>query len=126
MKKLFAISVLILAAVIVTACAPAPKLTQGLAQMPEEGQKLISWLVTAGVTWLLLQASIFFKVELGGYVNAVAVAISPIIVAIFEYWLNFIPQIYDNVVLTVIHLIVLLVGSIGTWFLFQRNAPKLR
>jgi len=126
MKSIFRIFLLILLGLVVlTACAPA--FVQSLVgPLPDEAQNLIFILLTAAVTWALLKLSVFFKVDLSGYANAVAVALAPIIVAMIERWLAVIPPAFDNIVLTIIHLIVLLVGSIGTFFLLQRKAPRLR
>jgi len=107
------------------ACAPTA-IQSLVGPLPEEAQTLIFILLTAAVTWVLLKLSEVFKIDLSGYANAIAVALAPIIVAIIEDWLALIPPAFDNIVLTVIHLIVLLVGSIGTFFLLQRKAPRLR
>ena len=126
MKSIFRIFLLILLGLVVlTACAPTA--VQSLVgPLPDEAQNLIFILLTAAVTWVLLKLSAVFKIDLSGYANAIAVAISPIIVAMIERWLAVIPPAFDNIVLTIIHLIVLLVGSIGTFFLLQRTAPRLR
>lgn len=107
----------------ITACSP---ISQGLMQLPDEGRLLVLMLVTAGVNWLLLQLSLFFKVELQGYANALAAAIAPIFVVLIESGLQLIPPVFDNLVLSIIHLIVLAVGSIGAFFIFRRKAPSLR
>lgn len=109
---------------LLTACAPT---VQGLTQLPDEGRLLILSLVTAGVTWVLLKLSELLKIDLSGYTNAIAAALAPIIVAAIESYLQLIPPAFDNIVLTVIHLLVLLLGSLGTIWLAQRKpAPSLR
>ena len=105
------------------ACSPT---AQGLMQLPDEGRILVLSLLSAGLTWLLLKASEFFKVDLSGYANAVAAALAPIIITAIERFLQLIPPVLDNLVLSLIHLLVLLVGSLGTFFLFKRKAPSLR
>lgn len=121
--KLRVLPLLLLMSFVFSACAPA---VAGLAQLPDEGSLLVFTLVTAGVTWLLLKLSEVTGRDLGGYANAIATAIAPILVTLIESYLNLIDPIFDNIVLTIIHLIVLLVGSIGTFFLFKRKAPSLR
>ena len=111
--------------VFLAACAPTA-IQSLVGPLPEEAQTLIFILLTAAVTWVLLKLSEVFKIDLSGYANAIAVALAPIIVAVIERWLALIPPAFDNIVLTIIHLIVLLVGSIGTFFLLQRKAPRLR
>ena len=83
--------------------------------LPEEGQLLILSLVTAGVTWLLLKLSQVSGVDLSGYASAVAAVLAPIIVTVAEHFLQLIPPIFDNLVLTLIHLLVLLLGGLGTF-----------
>jgi hypothetical protein len=119
MKKLS----LFVFALLLTACAPA---VQGLTQLPDEGRLLVFVVISAAVTWLLLKLSEVSGVDLKGYAPAVAAALAPILVALIEYGLGLIPSIYDNFVLTIIHLLVLLVGSLGTFFLVKRKAPTLR
>jgi hypothetical protein len=107
-------------------CAAAQGFVHPLVGLPDEGRLLVLMAVTAGVTWLLLKASIVFKVDLSGYANVVTVALAPIVITLIEAGLKLIPPVFDNVVLTIIHLIVLLVGSVGTFFMLQRRAPSLR
>jgi hypothetical protein len=109
-----------------SACSGMEQGAAQLAGLPDDAQVLIFSLITAGVTWLLLKASEFFKIDLSGYANAAAAAIAPILIAIIESWLGLIPPVFDNLVLSIIHLIVLLIGSLGAFFLFKRKAPSLR
>lgn len=113
----------ILVALILTACAPA---VQGLAQLPDEGRNLVFIVLSAILTFLLLKLSEFTGIDLKGYAPAVATALAPVIIAIIESWLQLIPPLFDNVVLTIIHLIVLLVGSLGTFYLIKRKPATLR
>jgi uncharacterized transporter YbjL len=123
MKKIITL-ILVLFVLALTGCAAQAAQLQ---QLPEEGVNLVFILVTAAVTWLLLTLKDFFKIDLSGYAGALAAALAPLLVAWFESYLQLIPAIFDNVVLTVIHLIVLLVGSLGTFWLFQRKAaPSLK
>jgi hypothetical protein len=89
---------------------------QTLVALPDEGKILIMTLLSAGLTWLLLQVGKRIPVDLSGYGPALAAAIAPIITVVIEYFLQMIPATYDSIVLTVIHLIVVAVGSLG---LFQ-------
>lgn len=99
---------------------------QGLIALPDEARLLILSLITAGVMWVLLWLSARFGVDLSGWANAVAAALAPIIITVIESWLQLIPPAFDNIVLTIIHLLVLLIGSLGAFFLFKRKAPSLR
>lgn len=122
MKKLF----VILLIVFLTACAPAVGAVAPLLELPDEGRILILSLISAGVTWVLLKLSEVFKIDLSGWSNAVAAALAPILITIVETWLQLIPPIFDNLVLSIIHLLVLLVGSLGVFFLAKRRAPSIR
>lgn len=122
--KLRNIFLFVAMAFVLSACAT--QAVAQLAQLPDEGRNLVFILLSAGITWLLLKLSERTGVDLGGYANAIATALAPIIVTLIESALNLIDPIFDNIVLTIIHLIVLLVGSIGTFFLFRRKAPSLQ
>jgi len=113
----------VLVILVLTACAPA---VQGLTQLPDEGRQLVFILLAAGVTYLLLQLSALTGIDLKGYAPAIATALGPVIITILESYLQLIPPAFDNFVLTIIHLIVLLVGSLGTFFLVRRKPATLR
>lgn len=86
-----------------------------LVALPDDALKLILALVTAGVAWLLL------KVNMGQYTQLLAAAIAPIIIAAIESALGMIDPVFDNLLLSIIHLLVLFIsGSIGTLLLFKR------
>lgn len=112
LKILFVALVL---AVLLVACAPAnqPGLAANLMQLPDEGRVLIMTLLTAGLTWLLLQIGKVIPVDFSGYGAAVAAALAPIIITAIEYFLQMIPPTYDQLVLTLIHLLVVGLGSVG-------------
>jgi hypothetical protein len=126
MKKI-SLFVLILVMFILAACvavpavAPTSSFAQSLVALPDEGRLLILSLLTAGLTWLLLQLSVLLKIELSGYVQPLAMALAPVLIATLENYLQMIPPALDNIALTVIHLIILLVGSVGTFMLFRRS-----
>lgn len=127
MKKLLLIlAVLFLAGcVAVPAVAPQSAFGQGLIGLPDEARLLILSLLTAGVTWLLLQLSVVLKIDLAGYVQPIVAILAPIIVTFLENLLATIPPAFDNIVLTLIHLAVLLLGSLGGFVLFKRvREPK--
>ena len=103
-----------------------PQTGNSLAKLPDEGGLLLTSLLTAGVGWVLLQLGTSLGVDLKGYIQPVTVVLAPILITIIENYLNLIPSVYDNIVITVIHLIVLAVGMVGWNFLFKRAAsPKV-
>lgn len=124
--KLKTLFVLVMTGLVLTACAAGQSLGQTLTQLPDEGVQLVFFVVSAGVTWCLLKLSEVTNVDLKGYAPAVAVALAPILTALIESWLQLIPPAFDNIVLTIIHLIVLAVGSLGVFFIAKRKAPSLR
>lgn len=126
MKLFRLLTLVLLSAFILAGCAAAQGFVHPLVGLPDEGRLLVLIAVTAGVNWLLLKGSIIFKVDLSGHVSVVAAALAPIIITLIEAGLKLIPSMFDNIVLTIIHLIVLLVGSVGTFFLIRRNTPHLR
>lgn len=127
MKKFGRLFLFVFVVVLLVACSPARSAVAPLMQLPDEGRMLVLILLTAAVTWLLLKLSEILKVDLSGHANAVAAAIAPILVTVIESWLQLIPPAFDNIVLTIIHLLVLLVGSLGSIWLAQRKpAPSLR
>lgn len=116
MKRFLKIAlVLALFAVMLVACAPAsqPGLAANLMQLPDEGRVLIMTLLTAGLTWLLLQLGKVIPVDFSGYGAVIAAALAPVIITAIEYFLQMIPPTYDQLVLTLIHLLVVGLGSIG-------------
>lgn len=115
----------VLIALLVSGCAT--QVTAGLQQLPDEGRALVFMIVTAGVTWALLKLGEVLKIDLSGWSNTIAAVLAPVLVAILERYLQLIPSVFDNIVLTIIHLIVLLVGSLGTiWIVQRKPAPSLR
>ena len=106
----------ILAAVVFFYPAPA----QGLAGLPEEGSLLVWTLVTAAVTWALVQLGLALGIDLGGYIQPIAAILAPILIALIEKYLQLIPAQFDSIVLTIIHLIVLALGSVGTLIVLNR------
>ncbi|HZM24548.1 MAG TPA: hypothetical protein VFC02_22565 [Anaerolineales bacterium] len=121
MKRIFVFGF----ALFLFACTPMQQAVAPLQELPSDGRTLVLIVVTAGVTWLLLKLSELAKVDLSGHSGAVAAALAPVLITIIEHFLQLIPPVFDNVVLSIIHLVVLLVGSLGTWFLVKRQTPTL-
>lgn len=106
---------------VLSACAAPATLTQTLVGVPTELQNLISALLTAALTWLLIQAGLALKIDLTGYVAPLLAIISPIVITLLTGWLGLIPTVYDDLVLAIIHVIVIGIGSLGTLLLFKRK-----
>ncbi len=122
MKKIMVVlfALLLVGCVAVPAVAPENGLAQSLVALPDEGRILVLSLVTAGVAFLLS------KVNMGQYTQVIAAVFAPIIITLIESGLQTIPPIFDNLVLSLIHLLVLFIsGSIGALVFFKRaKQPK--
>jgi len=96
-----------------------------LVALPDDAKLLLSGAVGAAILWLLLWLSTYFKVDLAGYAAPLAALVTPVIVFVIEMGLGFINPSLDALVLTVIHFLVLLMGSLGVFFgLFRRVFRK--
>lgn len=120
-NKWFWVVLLVVLALLVVFVPAAPR---GLVGMPEEGSQLILWAVTAVVAWALLQISTGFGVDLSGYVQPIVAIIAPVLVTIAERYLGMIPPVFDNLVLSLIHLLALAIGSVGTLIAYRRLYTK--
>ncbi len=119
-KGLIILTVAVLALVVAPSVAQVQGFGQSLAQLPGDAVRLIGAFVTAGVAWLLL------KVNMGEWTQALAAVIAPIVVAFLERLTGMIPSVYDNLLLSAIHLLVLfLSGSMGVFLVAKRGRePK--
>lgn len=107
------------ACVAAPAVAPKSAMAQGLVALPDEGRILVLTLITAVVTFLLL------KINMGQLTEPIVAILAPILITAIEAFLQTIPPVFDNLVLSIIHVIVLGVGSLGSYVLFKRsNTPK--
>lgn len=124
MKKLtyFLLIVMVLtlaACVAVPAVAPKSAMAQSLVALPDEGRILILTLITSAVTFLLL------KINMGQLTEPIVAILAPILITAVESFLQTIPPVFDNLVLSIIHVIVLGVGSLGAYVVFKRSrTPK--
>jgi hypothetical protein len=98
-----------------------------LVQMPDDARNLILVLVTAGLTALF--AFLFNKwgLDLRGFVPELAAVLAAVLVSIFEYLFGLLSFIPDQILLTIIHLIVLAAAGYGTaWVLNKVRTPGFR
>lgn len=121
MKKIFVLLFMVVIVFVLAACSAPATLTQSLAVVPTELQTLIAALLTAGLTWLVLQIK---SIDLSGYIPPVVAAISPIIISLIQGWLGLIPTVYDDLVLAVIHMIVVGLGSLGALLFVKRKVRQ--
>lgn len=122
MKKVLPLLLLVLvlaACVAVPAVNPPTALGQGLVALPDEASLLIASLLTAVLSFFLL------KVNMGQLTQPIVAVVAPMIIMFIESYLQTIPPVFDNLVLSIIHVLVLAITSYGTFILFRRsNAPQ--
>jgi hypothetical protein len=119
MKKIVLLFVVVLTMLALTACGVQGAAGTTLTQLPDEGVNLIFVLVTAALGWLLAKVPF-----LGSYKEAIAAIAAPIIITFVESWLGTIDPIFDNLVLTLIHALVLFVAALGTIIATKRVSAK--
>lgn len=118
MKRLFLLTLFVL--VLATACVAVPVtnpptlLGQTLVALPEEATLLIFTSLTAILSFLLL------KLNMGALTQPIVAVIAPMIITFIERQLQVIPPVFDNLVLSIIHVIVLAITSYGTYVLAMR------
>lgn len=96
------------------------ELINSLVALPDEARILILWLVTSGLTILLVWVGKYIPIDVKGYAQAIAAVLSPLIITAIEHYLQMIPAIYDDLVLVIIHYIVLLFGGVATIVIYRR------
>lgn len=121
---LIVLTLLLASCVAVPAVHPTNGFAQSLVALPDEGRLLIMSLVTAAVAWLLMQLSTLLGTDLSGNVQPIAAGLAPLLVTIAEHFLGMIPPIYDNIVLSIIHLIVVGIGSLGMFLIINKSKAK--
>jgi hypothetical protein len=103
-----------------------PMFTQFIA-LPDEAKLLILGLITSLLTALFAFAFTKWGIDLRGFVPELAAVLAAIVVVIVEFLLKMLTFIPDNILLTIIHLIVLAVSGYGAaWFLNRIQTPGYR
>lgn len=99
-------------------------LIQSLVALPDEARLMVLILITAGLTLVLSWVSQYIPIDVKGYAQAIAAALSPLVITAIEHYLQMIPSIYDDFVLVVIHYIVLFLGGVASIVVFRRVRQK--
>jgi hypothetical protein len=95
--------------------------------LPDDAKILILGLITSLLTALFSFAFIKWGVDLRGYTAELAAVLAAIVVTVFEFLLKLLAFIPDNILTTIIHLIVLALAGLGTAFMLsRRNTPGYR
>jgi len=95
--------------------------------MPDDAKLLILGLITSLLTVLLAFTFNKWGLDLRGFVPELAAVSAAIVVAIFEFIFKLLVFIPDQILLTIIHLIVLALSGYGAaWFLGKLRTPGYR
>ena len=95
--------------------------------LPDDAKLLILGLITSLLTALFSFAFVKWGLDLRGFTVELAAVLAAIVVAVFEFALKLLVFIPDNILLTIIHLIVLALSGLGAaWFLSRRRTPGYR
>jgi len=89
--------------------------------LPDDAKILILGLVTSLLTALLSFAFVKWGLDLRGFTAELAAVLAAIVVTVFEFVLKLLVFIPDEILLTIVHLIVLAVSGFGTAFLLSRR-----
>jgi len=97
---------------------------QNLIELPEPLKALLLIAITFVVTELLKLLGNAIKLDLSGYVAQIASAIVASILVVTNMLLAKIPLEYEPIVTAVLNLIVVLLGSWGSYKAFRQLVPK--
>ena len=95
--------------------------------LPDDAKLLILTLITSLLTALFAFLLARWGLDLRGYTVELAATLAAVVVTVFEFLLKLLAFIPDQILLTVIHLIVLALAGYGTaWFLGKLRTPGYR
>jgi hypothetical protein len=97
---------------------------QSLIELPEPLKALLLIAITFVVTELLKLLGNAIKLDLSGYSAQIASAIVASILVVVNMLLAKIPLEYEPIVTAVLNLVVVLLGSWGTYKVFRQLVPK--
>lgn len=95
--------------------------------LPDDAKILILGFITSLLTALFSYLLARWGLDLRGFTAELAAVVAAIVVTIFEFGLKLLSFIPDQILLTIIHLIVLAIAGFGTAFvLSRRRTPGYR
>ena len=97
---------------------------QNLIELPEPLKALLLIAVTFVVTQLLKLLGDAIKVDLSGYTAQIASAVVAAVLVVANALLAKIPLEYEPIVTAVLNLVVVLLGSWGSYKLYRQLVPK--
>lgn len=95
--------------------------------LPDEAKILILGLITSLLTAAFSYVFTRWGVDLRGFTVELAAVLAAIVVTVFEALLKLLAFVPDDILSTIIHLIVLALAGVGTAFVLnRRNTPGYR
>ena len=95
--------------------------------LPDDAKILILGFITSLIAALFAFLFTKWGLDLRGFTAELAAVLAAIVVTVFEFLLKLLAFIPDNIITTIIHLIVLALAGIGTAFvLHRRSTPGYR
>ena len=88
--------------------------------LPDDAKLLILVLITSLFTALFGYAFIKWGLDLRGYIPELAAVLAAIVVAVIEFGLKLLTFVPDQILLTIIHLIVLALSGYGAAFMLNK------
>ena len=89
--------------------------------LPNDAKILILGLITSLLTAFFAYVFTRWGLDLRGFTAELAATLAAIVVTVFEFGLKLLSFIPDQILLTIIHLIVLALAGFGTAFVFNRR-----
>ena len=89
--------------------------------LPDDAKLLILGLITSLLTALFAFAFSKWGLDLRGFTAELAAVLAATVVTVFEFALKLLAFIPDQILLTIIHLIVLALAGVGTAFVLSRR-----
>jgi len=88
--------------------------------LPDDAKLLILGLITSLLTALFSFLFVRWGLDLRGYITGLSATIAAIVVTVFEFLLKTLVFVPDQILLTIIHLIVLAVSGYGAALALNR------
>jgi hypothetical protein len=88
--------------------------------LPDDAKLLILVLITSLLTALFGYAFVRWGIDLRGYITGLSATLAAIVVTVFEFLLKLLTFIPDQILLTIIHLIVLALAGYGAALALNR------
>ena len=122
MKRIYIFISLCLLTLLFTACAP---LSQGLVQLPDELAQWVGIVVQIAVVFVITQL-LKRGFDFTGYTAQVAAAITSAVIVVINTVLAGLPPNLETIVTILFNILVVVVGSFGTYKVYRQALAKAR